>query len=189
MNFEKDIQECIQTFSRNGIVLYPTDTIWGIGCDATDEAAVAKIYALKKRSEQKSMIILLADENDIQHYCRKPSEAVTEKIAQTEVPLTIIYPEAKKLAANLINEDGTIAIRVTKDPFCKALIHATGKPLVSTSANISGMPSPVNFTEISEEIKSSVDYTVQHRQHDLSCAAPSRIIKWTGGDSFIIIRN
>jgi L-threonylcarbamoyladenylate synthase len=137
-DYTNDIEKCLATLKSGGTILYPTDTIWGIGCDATNVAAVAKIYAIKKRDEKKSMIILLADENDIKNYAQEPDEKIKALFANTERPLTIIYPAAKNLAANLINEDGTIAIRVVKDAFCEYVIKAFGQPIVSTSANISG---------------------------------------------------
>ena len=149
MNFQNDINECITVLQAGGIILYPTDTIWGLGCDATNSAAVAKIYALKKRAENKSMIVLLSEEEEIEKYCKEPSEAI-KKIIKNEIrPLTIIYPNAKNLAKNLIGEDGTIAIRIANESFCASLINTFEKPIVSTSANISGEQSPKNFRDIS----------------------------------------
>ena len=161
-----DIEKCLATLKKAGTILYPTDTIWGIGCDATNAKAVAKIYALKKRDEKKSMIILLKHEDDIKNYAKEPDEKIKTLIANTERPLTIIYPDAKNLASNLINEDGTIAIRVVKDAFCEYLIKALGNPIVSTSANISGEETARHFGEISTEIKTGIDYIVEQRQKE-----------------------
>jgi L-threonylcarbamoyladenylate synthase len=186
-DYTKDIQKCLATLKNGGTILYPTDTIWGLGCDATNAEAVAKIYAIKKRDEKKSMIILLAHENDIKNYAQEPDEKIKTLINNTERPLTIIYPAAKNLANNLINEDGTIAIRIVKDAFCEYLIKAFGKPIVSTSANISGEETAKHFGEISTEIKKSVDYIVEQRQKEKGNAAASKIVKWNE-DNIIVIR-
>ncbi len=186
-DYTNDIEKCLATLKSGGIFLYPTDTIWGIGCDASNAKAVAKIYAIKKRDEKKSMIILLAHENDIKNYAKEPDEKIKILIKNTERPLTIIYPSAKNLAANLINEDGTIAIRIVKDAFCEYLIKAFGKPIVSTSANISGEETARHFGEISTEIKNAVDYIVEQRQKERGNAAASKIVKWDK-DNIIIIR-
>ena len=186
-DYTNDIEKCLATLKNAGTILYPTDTIWGIGCDATNAEAVAKIYALKKRDEKKSMIILLAHESDIKNYCQEPEEHIKTLLANTERPLTIIYPAAKNLAANLINEDGTIAIRIVKDAFCEYLIKAFGKPIVSTSANISGAETAKHFGEISTEIKNNVDYVVEQRQKEKAAATASKIVKWDG-DKIIVIR-
>jgi L-threonylcarbamoyladenylate synthase len=188
MNYEADIENCIKILTEGGIILYPTDTIWGLGCDATNTEAVSKIYTTKKREENKSMIILLADEKQIGDYAKTPSQKIKSLMQETEKPLTIIYPEAKHLAANVVNGDGSIAIRVVKDDFCEALIRRFGKAIVSTSANVSGERSPANFNEISVEIKNAADYIVQHKRDDLSTSKPSRILKWNGGDEVITIR-
>lgn len=188
MNFENDIKDCLYVLKAGGIILYPTDTIWGLGCDATNLKAVAKIFELKKREEQKSMIIFLSQIEDIQNYCKKPSTKIKELLTKTEKPLTVIYPEAKNIAENLINSDGTIAIRVVRDLFCKALIESFEKPIVSTSANISGEPSPQIFDKISAKIKNGADYIVQHRREDKTISKPSKIILWKAGDEVVVIR-
>ena len=189
INFSADISNCITVLQNGGIILYPTDTIWGIGCDASNEEAVAKIFALKKRAEEKSMIILLADERDIIHYITQPELAVIDYLQTVTKPTTVIYEWAIGLAENLVNADGSIAIRITHDPFCKHLIKRFKKPIVSTSANVSGFPSPANFFAISAEIKNGVDYIVQHRQDDMSTAAPSAIIKWNKDATMTVIRS
>jgi L-threonylcarbamoyladenylate synthase len=186
-DYTNDIEKCLATLKSGGTILYPTDTIWGIGCDATNAKAVAKIYAIKKRDEKKSMIILLANIADIKNYAQEPDEKIKTLMANTERPLTIIYPAAKNLASNLINEDGTIAIRIVKDAFCEYVIKALGRPIVSTSANISGEETAKHFGEISIEIKNSVDYIVEQRQKERGNAAASKIVKWDG-DEIIVIR-
>jgi L-threonylcarbamoyladenylate synthase len=175
--FVSDIIACITQLQSNGIILYPTDTIWGIGCDATNATAIQKIFQLKKRSEKKSMIILVSDENMIRDYVLNPSEKMLDFISSAVRPTTAIFKNAIHLPANLINEDGSIAIRIAKDEFCRQLIYQLTKPLVSTSANISGEKYPQNFLEVSEAIKNGVDYIVQHRRDDFSKSAPSSIIK------------
>lgn len=188
-SFLNDIEKCLEVLRKGGIFLYPTDTIWGIGCDATNAAAVSKIYQLKKRAEEKSMIILLADEKDIIQYITQPDLAVLDYLQHVTKPTTVIYDGATGLAENVINKDGTVAIRITKDPFCKHLIKRCKKPIVSTSANLSGYPPPVAFSAISKEIKSGVDYIVQHRQNDLIAAAPSSIIRWNKDGTPTVIRS
>lgn len=187
-NFLNDIETCLTVLQNGGIILYPTDTIWGIGCDATNTTAVAKIYALKKRAEEKSMIVLLAGEKDIIRYITQPDFAIFDYLKYTKKPTTVIYDGAIGLAENVINKDGTVAIRITKDAFCNHLIKRFKKPIVSTSANLSGSVSPVIFSAISAEIKNGVDYIVQHRQDDLSAAAPSAIIRWNKDGTPSIIR-
>ncbi len=187
--FDFDVSRCLDTLRAGGIILYPTDTVWGIGCDATNESAVKKIYALKKRAEQKSMIILLADEQNIHQYAKAPSAEIKKIISESERPTTIIYPNAKHLAKNLVAEDHTIAIRIVKDAFCEVLINSFGKPVVSTSANISGNPAPQSFGSIETEIKNGVDHVVLYRREEESRSTPSRILKWTGDDGPVVIRD
>ncbi|MBS1497358.1 MAG: threonylcarbamoyl-AMP synthase [Bacteroidetes bacterium] len=187
-NFKTDIENCIEVLNRGGIILYPTDTVWGIGCDPTNADAVAKIYALKNRSEQKSMIILVADEKDIPMYSNQNTFTIFDYIKGIQKPVTVIYENAKNLAPNIINSDGSIAIRVVKDPFCKQLITRFGKPIVSTSSNVSGYPPPAIFTDIDIKIKNGVDYIVQHRQDDFQIATPSTILKIDASGQIIVIR-
>ena len=188
MNFETDIEEALTVLQSGGIILYPTDTVWGIGCDATNAEAVAKIYALKKRSDEKSMIVLLADEKDIIKYVTQPDPKIFDYIKGIHKPTTFIYEGSVGLAANMVQEDGTVAIRITNDPFCKQLINHFGKPLVSTSANISGYPPPAIFEDVDIEIKNGVDYIVQHRRDDVTAAMPSAIVKLNADGSLTIIR-
>ncbi len=172
---------------KGGTILYPTDTIWGIGCDATNEDAVKKVFEIKKRPTSKAMIVLVSEISQLDTYADIP-EVAWDLVEYAENPLTIIYPGAKRLASSLISEDGTIAIRVVKDEFCKMIINTMRKPLVSTSANISGEPAPAFFDEISEDIKSNVDYVVPLRQDEHRKNAPSKIIKIGMDGLFEIIR-
>ena len=177
-NFTDDIKQCLKVLNSGGIILYPTDTIWGIGCDATNEKAVNKIFKLKQRTETKSMIILLSDLNNISNYVTRPDPEIINYLSKTSRPTTAIYKSGKSVTPQLINNDGTIAIRIVQDEFCKALINEFKKPIVSTSANISGSSPPKGFNEISTEIKNGVDYIVQHRQdEDFKVARPSAIIR------------
>jgi L-threonylcarbamoyladenylate synthase len=176
-NFNDEIIKCIDVLKSGGLILYPTDTIWGIGCDATNENAIEKIFRLKKREDNKSMILLLDNEMKLQSYVREVPEVAYELIEYSERPLTIVYDHAKNLAPNVIAEDGSVGIRVTKDFFCKKLVERFRKPVVSTSANISGSDAPSNFSEIAEEIKEGVDYVVDLRQEEYSKTRPSVIIR------------
>ena len=188
MLIEDDIKACLDVLSRGGMILYPTDTVWGIGCDATNEAAVAKIYKLKNRNEDKSMIILLADEEDILHYTLQKELKIYDYIKGISRPATVIYQDAKNLAKNLINQDGSIGIRIVNDAFCQALIRAFGKPIVSTSSNVSGYPPPKIFSDIDIKIKEGVDYVVRHRQDDQVPGVPSTVIQLKEDGSYKIIR-
>jgi L-threonylcarbamoyladenylate synthase len=188
MEFDKDIENALAALKADGLILYPTDTIWGIGCDATSPAAVKKIYALKQRAETKSLIVLMADERDILKYTAQPDPRVFDFLHTVEKPTTVIYEGAIGLAGNLVNADGTIAIRLTADPFCRHLIKRFRRPLVSTSANLSGMAAPAIFGEISEEVKKGVDYIVRYRQQDEIPVRPSAIVKWNKDGSVIMIR-
>jgi L-threonylcarbamoyladenylate synthase len=188
-SFTYDIKSCIEVLQNGGLILYPTDTIWGIGCDATNEKAVAKIYNLKKRPDEKSMIILLANEKDLPDYILDTNPKVFNYLKSAIKPTTVIYENAINLAKNLINKDGSIAIRIVKDNFCRQLITAFKKPIVSTSANISGHAAPQIFAAIDGAIKNGVNYIVQHRQHDVTPTTPSAIIKWNADGSLFIIRS
>lgn len=187
-NFEHDINECCKVLEKGGIILYPTDTIWGIGCDATNEEAIDKVYKLKNRDDKKSMIILVSEQNDIYNYAINPDKKILHYLSSTEKPTTAIYNKAKNIAKNLISNDGTIAIRIVKDEFCKKLITEFKKPIVSTSANISGEPFAGNFNNISPIIKNGVDYIVQHRQEDQMSFTPSSIIKLNAEGEIEILR-
>jgi L-threonylcarbamoyladenylate synthase len=173
----EDIDNALKVLRAGGVILYPTDTVWGLGCDAVNPEAVQKIYRIKERAESKSMIILLDNINLLYSYVREVPEMALQIVEIADTPTTVIYPEAKNIAENLVNEDKSIAIRITADAFCAELLRRFRKPIVSTSANISGEPAPANFSQISESIKSKVDYIVKHRQGDMRKNKPSSIIK------------
>jgi L-threonylcarbamoyladenylate synthase len=183
----EEVNKCIGILRKGGTILYPTDTIWGIGCDATNELAVKKVFGIKKRPPAKALVILVAESSQLEYYASVP-EVAWDLVEYAEHPLTIVYPGAKGIATPLIAEDGTVAIRVVKDEFCKMIINGLRRPLVSTSANISGEPAPAYFDEISEEIKSKVDYVVPLRQAEYKKSAPSRIIKLGLNGAIEIIR-
>jgi len=162
MKFE--IQKTLEVLKNSGVMLYPTDTVWGIGCDATSEEAVAKVFTIKKRSESKSLVILVDDFDMLKKYIPKVPKAVIELLSKTTNPTTIIYDNPAGLAKNVVAEDNTVAIRIVQNEFCRELIRLFGKPIVSTSANISGNPTPKSFNEIEMSILDSVDYVVNlHR--------------------------
>jgi len=184
----EDIVKAIEILQKGGIILYPTDTIWGIGCDATNAHAVKRIYDLKKREDSKSMLVLLDNESKLNSYLTEVPEIAWDLIDFATKPLTIIYPNAKNLATNLIAEDKSIGIRITREEFSKTLCMRFKKPIVSTSANISGEPSPTSFDKISQEVKEGVDYIVKYRQEETSNPAPSSIMKLGLGGEIKIIR-
>jgi len=186
--FEKDVEHCVAVLNAGGTILYPTDTVWGIGCDATDAAAVQKVYELKERPSKKSMIVLLADEKDILKYVANPDPKVYEYLKTVKRPTTIVYEGAIGLADNLINEDGTIAIRIVHEKFCHHLLKRFRKPIVSTSANLSGDPTPGVFTEILNPIRTGVDYIVHYRQDDDKHAQSSSVVKLNRDGSINVIR-
>jgi L-threonylcarbamoyladenylate synthase len=186
MQFEKDIENCLKALKNGGTILYPTDTIWGIGCDATNANAAEKIIALKQRPSQKSFVILVADEREILKYVAAPDLSVFDYLSAIQKPTTVIYEHALGLAENVLAEDGSVAIRICRDEFCKHLIKRFRKPIVSTSANTSGKPAPALFKDIDEPIINGVDYVVKYRQDEISEALPSSIIKWENGKVMII---
>jgi L-threonylcarbamoyladenylate synthase len=173
----EDIIRALDILKRGGVILYPTDTIWGMGCDATNEEAVQRIFSIKKRSDLKNMLILMENPALLDRYMEEVPSIAWDLIEITSTPLTIIYPGARNLAKSLIANDGSIGIRFTNEAFTRELINRFRKPLVSTSANLSGEPSPAIFKEISDEIKSQVDYIVRYRQDETIPGKPSGIIK------------
>lgn len=185
-NWNTDIEHCLATLRKGGIILYPTDTVWGFGCDASNAEAVAKIYKLKKRDDKKSLILLVASEVEIMHYVEAPDPEIFQYLESVQRPTTVVYQNAKNLAPNLIPEDRSIAIRICKDEFCKDLIRQFGKAIVSTSANISGLSTPSNFAAIPQQLKDAVDYLVQYRQDDLKPGIPSTLIQWKEGQRQIL---
>jgi L-threonylcarbamoyladenylate synthase len=186
MEFEKDIVNCLEALRGGGLILYPTDTVWGIGCDATNVIAVKRVYDLKKRTDGKSMIVLVADQKDILKYAASPDLEVFAYLKSVNKPTTVVYDDAIGLADNLINRDGSVAMRICNEEFCKNLIKRFRKPIVSTSANMSGEPFPKDFSTISDEIKRGVDYIVQYRQNDSSAVRPSTLVKWEKGKPVIL---
>lgn len=198
LRYEKeDLQEALRVLREGGIILYPTDTVWGIGCDATNAEAVARIFRLKEREDSKSMLVLLDAPGKLQGYVSEVPEIAWDLLEATETddttqdeirPLTIIYPRARALAQNLIAEDGSVGIRITSEPFSKALCAQLKRPIVSTSANISGQPGARFFDEISEPIKQGVDYICRFRQDDQTPKQPSSIIKLNEDGTLKIIR-
>jgi L-threonylcarbamoyladenylate synthase len=186
--FEKEVESALQVLRDGGTILYPTDTVWGLGCDSTDENAVKKIFDIKKREDSKSMIVLVAEERDILQYVAAPDPAVFDFIQEQSRPTTIIFEHAIGLPGNLVAQDGSIAIRIVRDEFCRHLVKRLRKPIVSTSANISGEPTPQTFSQISEAVRSQVDHIVKWRQDDNTPSLPSQIIKWNNDGSRIVIR-
>jgi L-threonylcarbamoyladenylate synthase len=183
-----DINKALEVLRNGGVILYPTDTIWGIGCDATNAEAVQRIYEIKQREDSKSMLVLVHAEAMLPTYVGEMPEVAWELLEVATEPMTIIYPGARNLAPNLVSADGTIGIRVTPDAFCSQLISRFKKPIVSTSANISGQPSPGNFDEIDPALHDQVDYVVKWRQDDLARANPSSVIKLGPAGEIEILR-
>ena len=188
MNIETEIQNALGVLRKGGVILYPTDTIWGIGCDATNEKAIERIFQIKKREPAKSLIVLVNDERMLFKYVKEIPPIAHELISQTETPLTIIYDEGINLAKNVLADDGSIAIRIPKDEFCNKLIYKFGRPIVSTSANLSGEIFPNMFSQISTNIISSVDYAVNLKLETSNLKLPSSIIKVKANGEIKIIR-
>jgi L-threonylcarbamoyladenylate synthase len=184
----EDIKRAIEVLKQGGVILYPTDTIWGIGCDATNQEAVEKLYTIKQRDKSKSMLILLDNDAKLQGYVEDVPDIAWDLIDLADKPLTIIFNGAKNLAPNLINSDGTIGIRITSEAFSQQLCMRFRKPIVSTSANIAGQTPPQNFHDIDPEIIDAVDYVVQYRQEENYQQHPSSIIKLGSGGEIDIIR-
>jgi L-threonylcarbamoyladenylate synthase len=187
-DFELDIEHCLSVLTEGGTILYPTDTIWGIGCDATNPEAVEKVYSLKERPDGKGMIVLIADEKDLLTYVSNPDPHVFNFLKKTTKPTTVIYDGPVGLADNLVQKDGTIAIRIVHDKFCRHLLKRFRKPIVSTSANISGDPTPKMFTEILNYIITGVDYVVSYRQTETTPSESSAIVKLNRDGSTTYIR-
>ncbi len=183
---EDDIKKACEIMENGGIILYPTDTIWGIGCDATNEDAVKRVYEIKKRIDSKALIVLVDKPAKVDFYVREVPEIAWDLIDVADKPLTIVYPNARNLAANVLANDGSVGIRITQETFSRKLCERFRKAIVSTSANISGQPAPTNFNEISDEIKQAVDYVVTYRQDDPSKPSPSSVI-WIGEGGVIKI--
>lgn len=188
MEFQQDIENSLLVLHQGGLILYPTDTIWGIGCDATNVEAVQKVYDLKDREETKSLIVLLADEHDLLSYVAQPDLRIFDYLQTVQKPTTVIYEGAIGLAENLVGLDGTVGIRIVKEPFCRHLIKRFRKPIVSTSANLSGMPSPAHFKDVSARVIRGVDYVVNYMQQDITPKEPSSVIRWNADGSVTVLR-
>lgn len=184
----EDIKKACEVLEKGGLILYPTDTIWGIGCDATNPEAVKKVYDLKQRADSKALIVMLDSPAKLNYYLEDIPDMAWDLIEVTNKPLTIIYDNARNVAPNLLADDGSLAIRISEEKFSHNLCQRFRKAIVSTSANITGEPSAANFNEISEQIKEGVDYIVNYRQDDLSKAVASSIIKLGLGGQIKIIR-
>ena len=185
---KNEVEKALEVVKAGGIILYPTDTIWGIGCDATNEESVQKVMALKGRSASKSLIVLVDNDTKLASYVREIPDVAYDLIEYAENPLTIVYSNAKNLAPSVINEDGSVGIRVVKHNFCQQLIQRFRLPIVSTSANISGEPAPKNFSEVSQEIIDGVDYVVNLEQEVSEEKTPSTIMKLSPDGLFTFIR-
>lgn len=189
---KEDLDEALRVLRAGGVILYPTDTVWGIGCDATNAEAVKRVYEIKRRAEQKSMLVLMEGAGKLQGYVREVPEVAWQLLEVTgedgQKPLTIVYPDAKNLAQNLVAEDGSIGIRITNEPFTKALCTGLKHPLVSTSANISGEPAAKTYRQISKDVLEAVDYVCRYRRDDEEEKLPSSIIKVNKDNSIEIIR-
>lgn len=188
MIFDEDIKDSLIALRKGGIILYPTDTIWGLGCDATNSFAVENINRIKSRSENKSLLILVDGEQMLERYVRDIPEIVFELASVSDNPLTIIYPNGKNLAAGVCSDDGSVGIRICRDKFCSELISRFRKPIVSTSANFSGKPAPENFDEIDQAIVDAVDYVVKYRQKDRHKHPASPVIKVEQNGTIKILR-
>jgi L-threonylcarbamoyladenylate synthase len=180
--FSHDIEQCLKALHSGEVILYPTDTIWGIGCDATNEQAVEKLIAIKGKPQHKGLIVLLASERDILSYVASPDPEVFDYLAATVKPTTIIYENGLNVADGVLSSDGSIAIRLVKDEFCRHLIKRFKKPLVSTSANLHGQPSPQNFSALAQELKALVKYVVNFGREEKKANEPSMIIRWKDGN-------
>ena len=185
---QEDIRRAIETMNRGGIILYPTDTIWGIGCDATNANAVQRVFEIKQRSDSKALITLVDSEAKIQFYVHQVPDVAWSLIELSEKPLTIIYDGARNLAPNLLAEDGSVGIRLTNEPFSKELCFRFRRAIVSTSANISGQPSPASFADITPEILNAVDYICTSRRDESAVRRASSIIKLGSGSEVTVIR-
>ncbi|MHC1733602.1 MAG: L-threonylcarbamoyladenylate synthase [Bacteroidales bacterium] len=186
--FGTDITDALKVLRSGGVILYPTDTVWGLGCDATNAEAVRRIYDIKQRAENKSLLILVNSVPMLERYVDNPPEVALQMAELSEKPMTIVYDRGRSLAEGVASDDGSVGVRICSDPFCDALITGLRKPLVSTSANISGNSAPAIFDEISEDVKATVDYVCLWRQDDRSRSEPSSVIKVSGNGIVKILR-
>lgn len=187
--YDEDLEKALEVLKNGGVILYPTDTIWGIGCDATNSEAVKKVYEIKRRADSKALLVLVDNEAKVQQYVRKVPRQAWDLMELTTKPLTLIFENAVNLAPELLAEDGSVGIRVTHEDFSRDLCYRFRKAITSTSANVSGQPSPATFREVSDEIKNAVDYVVRYRQNEKAGPKPSSIIKIWEDNTVKIIRN
>jgi L-threonylcarbamoyladenylate synthase len=189
MENNEDIAQALKVLRDGGVILYPTDTIWGLGCDPTNDDAVRRIFSIKSRTDSKSLIILVSSESMLERYVKDVPEAARNIIEVSDKPITIIYPGAKNLSQSVVSADGSVGIRICQDEFCRSLIERFRKPIVSTSANISGETFPENFTQINKKIIESVDYVVHHKRDYRQKKSPSPVIKIESNGTIKIIRS
>jgi L-threonylcarbamoyladenylate synthase len=185
---KEDVDQALTALHEGGVILYPTDTVWGLGCDATNEKAIEKVYQIKKRDPERGLLILVEAEGRVERYVEDMPDIAWDLMEVTDKPLTLVYHQAKNLPEKLSASDGSIGIRVTQDPFCQELLKRFKKPIVSTSANISRQSPPANFREIDPAITRAVDYVVQHRQDETKKSSPSSIIRVGPGGEVKVIR-
>lgn len=189
MNFREDIEAALKTLKDGSVILYPTDTIWGLGCDPSNPLAINKIYDIKSRALTKSLIIIVNSIDMVERYVREVPESAYQLVSVADTPITIIYPEGKNLAEGVCSSDGSVAIRICNDEFCQELITRFRKPIVSTSANKSGDPSPAGFADVKSEIIDAAGYVVKYRQNERGTAKASPIIKINADNTIKIIRS
>ena len=189
LDFAENVKMAVKILKKGGVILYPTDTIWGLGCDATNTKAVKRIFNIKKREASKSMIVLVEDEQRLRNHAGAVPETIYDLINSIQKPLSVIFPDAHKLAANAIAADGSIAIRITSHPFCREMIRLLNKPIISTSANISGIEPPMTFQDIDSSIKESVDFIVPMEFESINEAKASTIIQLRDDGTFKILRD
>ena len=188
INSDQDISSAVAVLRKGGIIVYPTDTVWGIGCDACNSDAVRRVFEIKRRADSKALITLVADKDEIARYTDSDISMAREVVGGSLRPTTVIYPRAMGLAPELVGEDGSVGIRLTSEAVSAAICRGLGRPIVSTSANISGRKTPATFAEISPEIIDGVDYVVSYRRDDTRRARPSNIIKVSDSDIVKVIR-
>ncbi len=184
--FKNDIEECLRVLKEGGLILYPTDTVWGLGCDATNAESVQKIFDVKKRNTSKSLVVLLPGEREVIKHVAAVDPLLFNYLESCTRPTTVIYEHALGFAENVIADDGSVAIRICRESFCAHLLKRFKKPIVSTSANISETATPANFHEVSDAIKNGVDYVVKYRQNDESTFQPSTIIQWKNNNIVVV---
>lgn len=185
---QDEVKKAVEVLRAGGVILYPTDTVWGIGCDATNAEAVKRVFEIKRREDSKALICLVDSEARLQRYVRNVADVTWDMMTLSEKPLTVVFDNVNGLASNLLAADGSAALRITKEEFSKELCYRFQKAIVSTSANISGEPTPATFDEISDDIKNAVDYVVKYSRQSREKHKPSSIVKMSANGQFSIIR-